>query len=484
MKATNRRWYAVTVGAVAAATLVTVAVVPAAAAAPADGAAAVVIDAQRRYQKIDGFGISQAFGTANQVRYLGDVPVRKQALDMLFDRESGAGFSILRNLIPSGANPFHSIVQTPPASPSETPTYVFDPNSDFQDWGQLWMTKEARKRGPVTVYADAWSAPGYMKTNNSEINGGMLCGTPGAVCASGDWRQAYANYLVQHVKFYEQAGIPISYLGFANEPSYAVGYSSMLVNPEQAVDFAKVLGPTVRQAGLKTTITCCDTIGWQHLPPYAAAVLADQRAKNSIGVFTGHGYAAPANTPVDSGNKRVWETEWSHGRGTWNPEWDNGEATSGFSWALNLYNGMTAANLNAFLFWYGVSTTSTANSNLIRLDGTTLRPTKRYYTFVNYSRFIRPGAVRIGATSTDDALKVSAYRNAQGPMVVVALNTATTDMTLPYTLDGVGVRRGSVTPYLTNAGNDTAAQPPVPMRDGVFTATIPARSLVTFVVNE
>lgn len=37
-----------------------------------------------------------------------------------------------------------------------------------------------------------------MKTNGSVDNGGTLCGVPGAACASGDWRQAYANYLRQY----------------------------------------------------------------------------------------------------------------------------------------------------------------------------------------------------------------------------------------------------------------------------------------------
>lgn len=47
-----------------------------------------------------------------------------------------------------------------------------------------------------------------------------LCGTPGHDCASGDWRQAYANYLVQYVKFYQQEGLDITHLGFLNEPDF------------------------------------------------------------------------------------------------------------------------------------------------------------------------------------------------------------------------------------------------------------------------
>ena len=46
-----------------------------------------------------------------------------------------------------------------------------------------------------------------MKTNNNEANGGSLCGTPGATCSSGDWRQAYANYLLQYASYYAAAGV-------------------------------------------------------------------------------------------------------------------------------------------------------------------------------------------------------------------------------------------------------------------------------------
>ena len=59
------------------------------------------------------------------------------------------------------------------------------------------------KYGVKTFYANAWSAPGFMKTNNRDSNGGGLCGIPGYTCASGDWRQAYANYLVKLIQLYE-----------------------------------------------------------------------------------------------------------------------------------------------------------------------------------------------------------------------------------------------------------------------------------------
>src|SRR5690348_1701583 len=126
---------------VAAGLLAAVVAVPANA-AESGGGTRVVVDDWQHYQRIDGFGISQAFGTANQIRYLGDTPARKAALDLLFDPTAGAGFSILRNLIPSDPN--HTMEPTAPASPDATPTYVWDGTSDATDWGQLWLAKQAK----------------------------------------------------------------------------------------------------------------------------------------------------------------------------------------------------------------------------------------------------------------------------------------------------------------------------------------------------
>ena len=60
-----------------------------------------------------------------------------------------------------------------------------------------------------------------MKTNGVETNGGTLCGVPGTQCASGDWRQAFANMIAQYIKFYQQANVTITHVGFLNEPEYA-----------------------------------------------------------------------------------------------------------------------------------------------------------------------------------------------------------------------------------------------------------------------
>ena len=176
------------------------------------------VDLGRTFQTMDGFGASEAFQRAVTMQRLDETEQRK-FLDLMFNRETGAGLSILRNGI--GSSPdmtddhMVSIQPVNPGGPSAEPKYVWDES----DNGQLWVSREAvHTYGVATIYANAWSAPGYMKTNGNDANGGTLCGLSGANCQSGDWKQAYADYLVQYVKYYEAENITVTNLGFVNEP--------------------------------------------------------------------------------------------------------------------------------------------------------------------------------------------------------------------------------------------------------------------------
>ena len=224
-----------------------------------------IINGAKQYQTIDGLGFSGAFGAANQLRTLSSTSNRTQILDLLFNTSTGAGFSILRNQLPSDTA--HTIEPNNPGSPTATPQYVWDNNS----WGQVWLAKQAQHYGVKQFYLDAWSAPGFMKTNGDEANGGTLCGAPGTSgtptvsCNTDDWRQAYANYLVQYIQDYTSDGIRITHIGFVNEPNLKIPYSSMVMTPAQTADFAKVLGPTLRASSFHPQIVCCEDEGWNWL---------------------------------------------------------------------------------------------------------------------------------------------------------------------------------------------------------------------------
>lgn len=160
--------------------------------APAYAADSASVNGATRYQTVAGFGASEAFGQASAVMNASS-SVQQQVLADLYSPTSGAGLTILRNEI--GADRGNTIEPNSPGGPNSTPTYV--PMSQTnQDQGQLWFAQQIKARyGVSDIYADAWSAPAYMKTNGSTSGGGQVCGSSGANCSSGDWRQAYANYL-------------------------------------------------------------------------------------------------------------------------------------------------------------------------------------------------------------------------------------------------------------------------------------------------
>jgi O-glycosyl hydrolase len=457
--------------------------------ASGSGAAAVTVNGGVRYQTIAGFGASEAFGQAEVIQNA-PAATQQQALNLLYG-PSGASLTMLRNEI--SADPGTTIEPTAPASPTAPPRYV-PLSSIADDQGQLWLAQTIKRDYGVTdVFADAWSAPAFMKTNDSVDNGGTLCGVPGATCASGDWRQAYANYLRQYAADYAAAGDPLSYVGPENEANIGPGYDSMIMSPAQTANFLEYLGPTMARSRLPTRAECCATEGWDYAQQYAAAIEADPRANAFTPLFTSHGYTEAPASALAGWSKPVWETEWSTFQ-SWDPAWDDGTTASGFSWAQNIYTGLTAANLNAFLYWWGSSTPTFNgdNESLIQINGNTVSPSGRLWAFANYSRFVRPGAVRIGASSTAGSLEVTAFRNLNGSIAIVALNTASTAQSAAFSVrnafigrngsgaEGFGHGGGAAIPYLTDATDDTAAQPPIPVRDGSFTATLPSRSLVTY----
>jgi glucuronoarabinoxylan endo-1,4-beta-xylanase len=441
--------------------------------------ATVTVNAAEHYQRIVGFGVSEGFG---QAKALMSAPaaVQKEVLSLLYSPARGAGLTILRNEI--SADKGFTIEPKAPSSPNARPSYLALAEVD-QDQGQLWLAKQIKVDYGAGVFADAWSAPAFMKTNGSAINGGTVCGVPGAVCKSGDWRQAYANYLVQYAKDYAAAGVPLGYLGLLNEGDLAVPQDSMIMSPAQTADLMAMLGATLARSGLSTRAECCATTGWTSAQQYAAAIETDKQANAATALFTSHGYLVAPSSPLRGWSKPVWETEWApFGHQPWDPAWDDGSLSSGFTWARNIDVGLTAANLSAFLYLWGANVSTTAmtgpNTGLVEVTGNTVAASGRLWAFASYSRFIRPGAVRIGTRTLRPGLEVSAFRNRDGTTAVIVLNSTHNRQAATFSLRGLSAAHAR--PYLTDTTHQLSAQPPIAVRHSTFTATLPPRSLVTY----
>jgi glucuronoarabinoxylan endo-1,4-beta-xylanase len=477
---------ALSVAGVIAATIPAAGTATASSGTPAQAAAsapAVTVDGGTRYQRIDGFGFTEAFQRSNILHGSQGLSAANQAkvLDLLFGTQGGAGFSILRLGIGSSSNDvfdnMESIEPASPGSPGSPPNYVWDGS----DNSQVWLSQQAMRYGVRQIYADAWSAPGYMKTNGSDSGGGYLCGVTGTSCASGDWRAAYARMLAQYAWFYRQAGVPISLIGFLNEPGLSTTYASMLSNGTQAASFIPFLAQALRARGLSTRIACCDTEGWAAGQQDIAQILAgsgNNTAARDLAVATSHGYTSQPTSPLTTA-RTAWETEWAN-FDPWDPAWDDGTAGDGYTWAGNVLSTLTSGNASAFLYWWGASS-STANSGLIRLQGDSYQTSSRFWALAAFSRFIRPGAVRIGATSADPGITTAAFRNTGGPVVAEMLNTTTSAVTTDLDLHGLPAH-GTAREYLTN-GSDSLTQTAAAPAGPRMAVQLPARSLVTVIIT-
>jgi O-glycosyl hydrolase len=139
-------------------------------AGPAAAADTATINGATTFQTITGFGASEAFGEAQTVMNASS-PAQQQALGLLYSPASGAGLTILRNWI--SADSGSTIEPNNPGGPAAAPAYL-PMSQTSQDAGQLWFAQQIKADyGVSNVFADAWSAPAFMKTNGANTSLGF-----------------------------------------------------------------------------------------------------------------------------------------------------------------------------------------------------------------------------------------------------------------------------------------------------------------------
>lgn len=174
--------------------------------------------------------------------------------------------------------------------------------------------------------------------------------------------------------------------------------------------------------------------------------------------------------------------EWADLTGDFYPYtfYEDGGPAEGFTWARNIQVALVDAGVSAFLYWIGAET-SMSSSSLINFVGDTVVPTKRFWAFAQFSKFARPGARRIEATSSETLLTVSSFLNLGGGLATQVLSGATVNYTVELKVSGCN-GDSWVQPYLTNnAHNLTMLEKIRASSDGTFITEIPALSLVSFV---
>ena len=200
---------------------------------------------------------------------------------------------------------------------------------------------------------------------------------------------------------------------------------------------------------------------------------------------TGVGYcsAYAASPPSSVGSRRISITKVNGG---FTKETSNDpilvydpSITDAMVWAKNIHDFLTVANASAWMYW-NLASYSPIEYN----DGLTdynFNPAKRFFVVGNWSKYVRSGRIRIGATSNPASrIYVTAFKDpSSGNIAIVAVNENSSSTTLTFSLGGFPTV-ASVTPTLTSGSADLVDQAPVNISDASFSYSLPGTSVVTF----
>lgn len=388
----------------------------------------ITVDDARRYQAMSGFGASITDASAWLIHHRMSEAQRNALLQELFDRDGGGiGFDVVRLTI--GASDFslrHYSLADRPAGETDLPLAHFSIEPLRAEL--LPVVRQALAVNPrLQVMASPWSAPGWMKTNDSLIQGSLRP----------DMHDAFARYLLRFVEAMRAEGVPIFALTLQNEPLFAPGdYPGMLVDaPARARLIGQHLGPLLARHSPGTQI-----IEWDHnwdAPQEPLAVLADPDAHRHISGVGWHCYVADTLLPNQSvvrdkhPDKDVWLTECSGG--AWKPRWGDALATT----ARNLVIRSTRHWARGVLMWnlaldeqHGPRLGGCKDCHgIVTIDSRTGEVTRspEYYAFAHASKFVRPGARRIETSPGGDGIDNVAFRNEDGTIALVVGNSATAE---------------------------------------------------------
>ena len=426
--------------------------------APAIWAQNVTVTSATTYQTISGFGASSQWDNSFSSS-LADTFWSDDSNQPPSSQVNGhAGLSILRLGIDDSGN---------------------------ANWGSqcAFATQALAINSNVRVFGSPWSPPAKWKNNNSVDgnNTGSDSFNPGSnsnQLNTGNYG-AYASYLTSFATACKNTyGFTPYAISVQNEPDYDPSYDACLWSPSAIDSFVgNYLGPDLNAAGFNNIVMIPESFA-DNLAG-ANTAMGDSNAAKYVRVIGMHLYGGGPNTIPSSYSTTAGHTVESWCTETSEKTSDN-NIDSGIYYAGQLHNCIVDHNFNAYCYWWLVPT-GTDDEGLCDNSG---NPTKRLYTIGNYSKFIRPGYLRIGATEVPSSgVSVSAYYSAtDGKVVIVAIN-GNTGSSANVTFNYSDLNVSTVYPWLTNSSNNLVQQTSVPVSGGKFSYNLPAESVVSFVAS-
>lgn len=391
------------------------------------------------YQRIRGFGGAFTESAAHNYAAMGD-DRKKEMIQAYFGRD-GLRYNLGRIHINSCDFALGNYAYVEEGDEELT---TFSIAHDEKEILPLIRAAQETYGKKMAFMAAPWSPPAFMKTNGEMNHGGKL---------KREYYPLWASYFVKFIEAYKQAGVSVDFLTTQNEPMAVQTWDSCIYTSEEESLFVRAyLGPALEQAGLAD-------IGiyvWDHNKEEAyqrfKEVVAEEETKKYVSGAAVHWYTGDHFEAVEMIRKQYPDKEvfFTEGCVEYSRFADSGEVEKAEMYAHdmmgNLNAGISASiDWNLFLDEKGGPNhvgNFCAAPIMCNPKENTFEKRLSYYYIGHFSRYIEPGAVKIGTTRYSDAVEAAAFLNPDEERVLVLLNK--TDREIPVTVREAGCGKETV----------------------------------------
>lgn len=395
---------------------------------------------QVTYQTFQGFGGTFTEAAAYCVKYAGGDNGDKIMADLF--GEDGLGYCCGRVHLDSCDASLSNYSAMDDPEDRELETFSLDRDEKYL----IPMIKKAQQYAsrPLTLMVSPWSPPAFMKTNGEKNHGGKL---------KEEYFSLWAKYICRFIKEYEKRGIHFSMMSLQNEPKATQIWDSCVYTAAEEREYLRrYLVPELKAQGLDDI----EILIWDHNKERALErameTIKDQEMREIISGVAVHWYSGDHFEQLSMIRKLFPEKRLVFSEGC--VEYSRFSRDDHLAHA-RMYAHDIIGDLNngvdTFIHWSlifdqngGPNHVNNFCEAIIMCDTEKKEYVKTlpYYYIAHFSRYIRPGARRIGFSRFDDSLEVTAFQNPGGERVLVVLNRSAAE--IPFIL-----REGDETAELT-----------------------------------
>ena len=410
----------------------------------------IALNPNDEYQKIVGIGGSFTESSANLLNQLGKEN-RNRILEAYFG-EDGARYSLTRTHINSCD---FSLSNYAYVDEGDVELSSFSVEKDRDDIIPMIKEAMAISTDGFKIISSPWTAPPWMKDNNSWVGGKLLK----------EHYPTWAKYFSKYIEAYKKEGIDIWAVTFENEPlGNGNNWESMHYTPEEMVDFVQNhLGPQLENDNHDVKILGYDQNRGEELKEWTEAMYRDEASSKYFAGTAVHWYASTVDwygEALEEGHKLApekyliqtegcvdsevpkWKDDkwyWSKEATDWGWDWapehqkkDHPKYVPVYRYARDIIGSLNNW-VDGWVDWNMVLDRQGGPNHaknwctapiIVDTAADEVYYTPLYDVMAHFSRFIAPGAVRIGweASWAGNEVMSTAVELASGERVVVLLN--------------------------------------------------------------